>query len=150
QHKHELLESLSINNSCDWLTSLPLSIFPNLTRLYITNCENVESVSVSGSEMSKGLNSFEIGNCPNFVSVPGEGLCMPNLTSFIVYNCDKLKSLPDQMGTLVSKMEYLEISNCQQIESFPGGGMPPNLRRVEIRNCEKLLRGLGWKSMDMV
>ncbi|WVZ16244.1 hypothetical protein V8G54_009226 [Vigna mungo] len=143
QHKYELLESLSIYNSCDSLTSLPLAIFPNLTWLCITNCENMESLLVSGSELSKRMHSFTIAHCPNFVSFPGEELCMPNLTSFSVYNCNKLKSLPDQM-------EYLGISNCQQIESFPEGGMPPNLRTVEIKNCEKLLRGLGWKSMDMV
>ncbi|XP_017440739.2 LOW QUALITY PROTEIN: putative disease resistance protein At3g14460 [Vigna angularis] len=150
QHKHELLESLSIDNSCDLLSSLPLAIFPNLTSLEIRNCENMESLLVSGSELPKRLHSFTIGHCPNFVSFPGEGLCMPNLTTFIVYDCDKLKWLPDQMGTLVPKMEYLGISNCQQIESFPGGGMPPNLKTVDIGNCEKLLRGLGWKSMDMV
>ncbi|KAG2380623.1 putative disease resistance RPP13-like protein [Vigna angularis] len=150
QHKHELLESLSIINSCDSLTSLPLAIFPNLTSLQITNCENMESLLVSGSEISKRLNTFAIDHCPNFVSFPGEGLCMPNLTSFTVCNCDKLKSLPDQMGTLVPKMEYLSISNCQQIESFPGGGMPPNLRTVCIENCVKLLSNQAWVGMDMV
>ncbi|XP_052724916.1 putative disease resistance protein At3g14460 [Vigna angularis] len=150
QHKHELLESLSINNSDDSLTSLPLAIFPNLTSLRITNCENMESLLVSGSEISKRLNTFAIDHCPNFVSFPGEGLCMPNLTSFTVCNCDKLKSLPDQMGTLVPKMEYLSISNCQQIESFPGGGMPPNLRTVFIENCVKLLSNQAWVCMDMV
>ncbi|BAT97624.1 putative disease resistance RPP13-like protein [Vigna angularis] len=98
QHKHKLLKSLSINNSCDSLTSLPLAIFPNLTSLKITNCENMESLLVSGSELSMSLNSFEIGHCPNFVSFPGERLCMPNLTSFRVYNCEKLKSLPDHMN----------------------------------------------------
>ncbi|WVZ17891.1 hypothetical protein V8G54_010873, partial [Vigna mungo] len=40
QHKHELLESLYINNSCDSLTSLPLAIFPNLTHLSVTYREN--------------------------------------------------------------------------------------------------------------
>ncbi|WVZ16216.1 hypothetical protein V8G54_009198, partial [Vigna mungo] len=148
QYKHELLESLSIYNSCDSLTSLPLAILPNLTHLDIGYCENMESLLVSGSD-SLSLSYFKISHCPNFVSFPGEGLCMPNLTSFSVYYCDKLKWLPDQMGTLVPKMKYLDISNCQQIESFPKGGMPPNLT-VRIRNCEKLLRGLGWKSMDMV
>ncbi|XP_014492701.1 putative disease resistance protein At3g14460 [Vigna radiata var. radiata] len=150
QDKHELLESLSIYNSCDSLTSLPLAIFPNLTSLRITNCENMESLLVSGSEISKRLESFEIRHCPNFVSFPGEGFCMPNLTRFRVYNCEKLKSLPDQMGTLFPKMEYLYISNCQQIESFPGGGMPPNLRTVNIIDCVKLLSNQAWVCMDMV
>ncbi|QCE03254.1 disease resistance protein RPM1 [Vigna unguiculata] len=148
QQKHELLESLRMNNSCDSLTSLPLATFPNLIRLRITNCENMESLSVLGSESFKNLSSFVINGCPNFVSFPGEGLCAPNLTRFSVYDCAKLKSLPYQMRTLLPKMEYLNISNCQQIEWFPGGGMPPNLRTLDLRNCEKLLSGLEW--MDMV
>ncbi|KAK7382362.1 hypothetical protein VNO80_01213 [Phaseolus coccineus] len=125
QHKNELLELLSINNSCDSLKSLPLVTFPNLINLYITNCTNMESLVV-GSESFKSLNSFGIGQCPNFVSFPKEGLSAPNLTRFSVDGCEKLKSLPDQMGTLLPKMEYLEMSNCQQIESFPRGSMPPD------------------------
>jgi len=148
QHKNELLESLSIDNSCDSLASLPLVTFPNLVSLRISNCKNMESLL--GSESLKSLNSFGIGNCPNFVSFPEEGLSAPNLTRFSVYNCDNLKLLPYQMGTLLPKMEYLYISDCQQIESFPEGGMPPNLRRVEISNSEKLLSGKAWVCMDMV
>jgi len=150
QHKHELLESLRIKNSCDSLTSLPLAIFPSLTQLDIISCENMESLLVSRSESLKSLKSLEIEHCPNFVSFLGEGLCAPNLIRFRVCDCEKLKSLPDQMGTLLPKMEYLIISNCQQIESFPGGGMPPNLRTVEIENCEKLLSSKAWVCMDMV
>jgi len=150
QHRNELLESLVIDNSCDSLKSLPLVTFPNLISLHITNCENMESLLVVGSESFKSLNSFVISHCPNFVSFPKEGLSAPNLTRFSVNDCDKLKSLPDQMGTLLPKMEYLDISNCQQIESFPGGSMPPNLRTVEIRNCEKLVSGQAWVSMEMV
>ncbi|XP_027907741.1 putative disease resistance protein At3g14460 [Vigna unguiculata] len=142
QHKHESLTSLSINNSCESLTSLQLAIFPS--------CENMESLLVSGSESLKSLNSLEIEQCPNFVSFPGEGFCAPNLTRFLICDCEKLKSLPDQMRTLLPKMEYLNISNCQQIESFPEEGMPPNMRTVWIENCEKLLRSKTWVCMDMV
>ncbi|QCE03406.1 disease resistance protein RPM1 [Vigna unguiculata] len=148
--KHELLESLTIIDSCDSLKSLSLVIFPNLTSLKINNCENMESLSISGSESLKSLDLFEIAQCPNFVSFPREGMSAPNLTRFIVYDCDKLKSLPDHMGTLFPKLEYLRITNCQQIECFPTGVMPSNLRTIEIGNCEKLLSDLRWISMDMV
>ena len=148
--KHELLESLTIINSCVSLKSLSLVTFPNLTSLQINNCENMESLLVLGSESLKSLNDFQIGLCPNFVSFPGEGLSAPNLTCFVVSDCDKLKSLPDHMGTLFPKLEYLCISNCQQIECFPIGVMPSNLRTISIGNCEKLLSDLRWISMDMV
>ena len=69
QHKHELLESLSIN-SCDSLISLPLTTFPNLNSLKIKDCENMESLLVSESESLQCLNTFEIVHCPNFTSFP--------------------------------------------------------------------------------
>ena len=48
QHKHELLETLSIESSCDSLTSLPLVTFPNLRDLETINCENMKYLLVSG------------------------------------------------------------------------------------------------------
>ncbi|KAG4109067.1 hypothetical protein GLYMA_U031205v4 [Glycine max] len=150
QHKHELLEVLSILWSCDSLTSLPSVTFPNLKNLELENCKNIESLLVSRSESFKSLSAFGIRKCPNFVSFPREGLHAPNLSSFIVLGCDKLKSLPDKMSTLLPKLEHLHIENCPGIQSFPEGGMPPNLRTVWIVNCEKLLCGLAWPSMDML
>ncbi|KAG5053919.1 hypothetical protein JHK85_006429 [Glycine max] len=150
QHKHELLETLSIESSCDSLTSLPLVTFPNLRDLEIDNCENMESLLVSGAESFKSLCSLRISQCPNFVSFWREGLPAPILITFMVTGSDKLKSLPDEMSTLLPKLEWLNISNCPEIESFPEGGMPPNLRTVGIVNCEKLLSGLAWPSMGML
>nr|KYP67697.1 Putative disease resistance RPP13-like protein 1 [Cajanus cajan] len=150
QQKHELLESLTVYNSCDSLTSLPLITFPNLKTLIIDGCENMESLLVSVSESPKNLSYFVIRHCPNFVSFPREGFPAPNLTSFSVGFCDKLKSLPTQMSALLPKLEHIYISNCPEIESFPEGGMPPNLSRIWISNCEKLVSGLAWPSMDML
>ncbi|RZC18996.1 putative disease resistance RPP13-like protein 1 [Glycine soja] len=150
QHKHELLETLSIESSCDSLTSLPLVTFPNLRDLSIQNCENMESLLVSGAESFKSLCSLRIYQCPNFVSFWREGLPAPNLINFSVSGSDKLKLLPEEMSSLLPKLECLVISNCPEIESFPEGGMPPNLRTVWIVNCEKLLSGLAWPSMGML
>ncbi|KAL5133225.1 putative disease resistance RPP13-like protein 1 [Glycine soja] len=149
-HKHELLESLSLYNSCDSLTSLPLATFPNLKSLQIGNCEHMESLLVSGAESFKSLCSLRIFRCPNFVSFWREGLPAPNLTRIEVGHCDKSKSLPDKMSSLLPKLELLQISDCPEIESFPEGGMPPNLRTVSIGNCEKLMSGLAWPSMGML
>ncbi|KAL3027172.1 hypothetical protein AAZX31_03G034400 [Glycine max] len=129
QHKHELLEELSIENSCDSLKSLPLVTFPNLRYLTIQNYENMESL---------------------LVSFWREGLPAPNLITFQVWDSDKLKSLPDEMSTLLPKLQYLAISNCPEIESFPEGGIPPNLSTVFIFNSEKLLSSLAWPSMGML
>ncbi|KHN33223.1 Putative disease resistance RPP13-like protein 1 [Glycine soja] len=137
QHKHELLETLSIESSCDSLTSLPLVTFPNLRDLETINCENMKYLLVSGAESFKSLCSLRIYQCPNLIN-------------FSVSGSDKLKSLPEEMSSLLPKLECLYISNCPEIESFPKRGMPPNLRKVEIGNCEKLLSGLAWPSMGML
>ncbi|KAL2337915.1 hypothetical protein Fmac_012361 [Flemingia macrophylla] len=71
------------------------------------------------------------------------GLPAPNLTHFCVENCHKLKALPNHMSALLPKLEYLMIENYPEIESFPARGMPPNLRSIEIINCEKLLRDIA-------
>ncbi|KOM57947.1 hypothetical protein LR48_Vigan11g098000 [Vigna angularis] len=99
---------------------------------------SLKTLDITGSEISKRLNTFTIDHCPNFVSFPGEGLCMPNLTRLNVYDCDKLKSLPNQMETVFPKMEYLTISNCQQIESFPGGDMLDWLGETAAVHCNVL------------
>ncbi|RZC19116.1 putative disease resistance RPP13-like protein 1 isoform B, partial [Glycine soja] len=150
QHKHELLESLVLDNSCYFLRSLPLVTFPNLKRLEIRYCKHLKSLLVSGAESFKSLCSLSIYECPNFVSFCKKGLPAPNLTRIEVGHCDKLKSLPDKISSLLPKLEYLQISNCPEIESFPEGGMPPNLRTVWIGYCEKLLSGLAWPSMGML
>ncbi|KAG5053935.1 hypothetical protein JHK85_006445 [Glycine max] len=150
QHKHELLETLSIQSSCDSLTSLPLVTFSNLRDLEIINCENMEYLLVSGAESFKSLCYLGIYQCPNFVSFWREGLPAPNLINFSVSGSDKLKWLPEEMSSLLPKLECLYISNCPEIESFPKRGMPPKLRKVEILNCKKLLSGLAWPSMGML
>ncbi|WJX30793.1 hypothetical protein P8452_19291 [Trifolium repens] len=152
QHNHKLLESLPIHNSCDSLTSLPLDIFPNLKRLYISNCENLESLLVSQSHdfILQNLTSFEIRECPNLVSLSSQGLPAPNMTRFLISKCKKLKSLPHQMNILLPKLEYFRLENCPEIGSFPESGMPPKLRSIRITNCTKLLSGPSWPSMDML
>ncbi|KAK7315225.1 hypothetical protein VNO77_33762 [Canavalia gladiata] len=144
QHKHELLCSLSIDKSCDSLTSLPLDTFPNLERLNINHCENLESLFVSVSQSLQNLTYLKIRSCCNFVSFPKDGLPAPNLSRFIISDCNKLKSLPQQMNALLPKLEHLEICCCPEIEWFTEGSMPPNLRVMKIENCEKLVVGLAW------
>nr|KYP67690.1 Putative disease resistance RPP13-like protein 1 [Cajanus cajan] len=144
--KHELLENLTVYNSCDSLTSLPLISFPNLKSLRIDRCENMESLLVLVSDSPKNLSCFEIRQCPNFVSFPREGFPVPNLTTLRVGFCDKLKSLPTQMSALLPKLQHLEISNCQEIESFLEGEMLDckgllhltSLQSLRIARCHKL------------
>ncbi|XP_020236493.1 putative disease resistance RPP13-like protein 1 [Cajanus cajan] len=205
--KHELLESLNVYNSCDSLTSLPLITFPNLKRLTIDMCENMEislgfsvrnplksapqpqqdanPLTQAHAHSSPAMNLRELSpsiEVPSNVSPPidssptndvsheetpqeefpqeaptsrrtdRESLQHWNVDAIVfrVEHCNKLKSLPTQMSALLPKLGYIEISNCPEIESFPEGGMPPNLSTIWISNCEKLVSGLAWPSMDML
>ncbi|KHN36355.1 Putative disease resistance RPP13-like protein 1 [Glycine soja] len=103
------------------------------------------AISFPGGRLPASLKALHIRNLKN-LEFPTQ-----HKHDFLeVMGCDKLKLLPDEMITLLPKLEYLGISNCPEIESFPEGGMPPNLRTVSIKNCEKLLSGLAWPSMGML
>ncbi|XP_058771524.1 putative disease resistance RPP13-like protein 1 [Vicia villosa] len=147
-HQHESLQSLSIDSSCDSLTTLPLEILPNLISLGICNCVNIECLSAS--KILPNLIDLYISDCPKFVSFPREGLSAPNLTRLHVGRCLNLKSLPCHINNLLPKLKELEICNCPEMETFPEGGMPPSLRKLKVRNCEKLLRNPSLSFFDML
>jgi len=79
-----------------------------------------------------------------------EGLSVPNLTSLYISRCANLKSLPCHLYKLLPKLEKVIISNCLEMETFPEGGMPPSLRLLYIRYCEKLLRSSSLTSKGML
>ncbi|QHO25613.1 Putative disease resistance RPP13-like protein [Arachis hypogaea] len=72
QHQqHESLISLTINNSCDSLTSFALPAFPNLKFLTIARSENLTSLELS---QSQSLRELWIAECPKLekiIRVPG-------------------------------------------------------------------------------
>ncbi|WJX26698.1 hypothetical protein P8452_15584 [Trifolium repens] len=147
-HLHELLQQLSIVKSCDSLLTLPLDPLPNLRSLYISQCTNLECLSLS--KILPNLHDFTIQSCPKLVSFPVEGLIAPNLTSFNIYKCVSLKSLPCHVSTLLPKLDTVTIYDCPEMETFPERGMPHSLRSLYITNCEILLRNLSLTSMDML
>ncbi|BFG20659.1 hypothetical protein CerSpe_069320 [Prunus speciosa] len=94
------------------MRSFPLGIFPKLTALHIVDCENLESLSIDEN--------------------------LSHLRDFKVRGCENLKSLPEHLHTLTA-LRSLLIWNLPNLESFAeDGGLPPNLRRFQIRNCKRL------------
>ncbi|KAJ1415784.1 P-loop containing nucleoside triphosphate hydrolase [Sesbania bispinosa] len=129
KNQHQQLELLMINNSCDSLTTFPLEMFPNLKYLEFTECQNLESLSVSQDAAFQSLKSFTIHGCPNFVSFGGEGLATLS------------------MNTLLPKLEDLTIKHCPGIDSSQFWGLSPNIRSLNITNCKKLLSCLTSKDL---
>jgi hypothetical protein len=147
-HQHESLQSLRIVRSCDSLSTLPLDNLPNLDRLQICYCKNLEHLSIS--KILPNLNDISISDCPKFVSFPREGLSAPNLESLCISNCTNLKSLPCHINTLLPKLQDLWIYDFPEMETFPEGGMPHSLRSLRIWNCKKLSRNTSLNSFDMI
>ncbi|KAJ7949557.1 Disease resistance protein [Quillaja saponaria] len=98
---------------CDSLLSLSLDLFPNLHKLELSSCENLETLSAS------------------------EGL--EKLQELKLIHLKNLKSLPEHMNTNLSALQFLRLQNCPQLESFPVGGIPSNLSDIFIMNCPKLV-----------
>ncbi|GAU23570.1 hypothetical protein TSUD_385560 [Trifolium subterraneum] len=147
--RHESLQFLSIYESCDSLSTLPLDNLPNLDHLQISNCENIQCLS--SPKILSNLSYIGISECPKFVSFPREGLSAPNLKELWIIDCPNLKSLPCHINTLLPKLQEMHIDKCPEMETFPEGGMPPSLRSLYItRNCEKLLRNPSLTSYDMI
>ncbi|XP_058771537.1 putative disease resistance RPP13-like protein 1 isoform X1 [Vicia villosa] len=144
----ESLWYLYIETSCVSLRTLPLETFPNLLRLEIINCENIENLSA----LKNLQNLVEIGirDCPNFVSFLGEGLSAPNLNTLHVSCCVNLKSPPCHIDTLLPMLKFLTIEDCPEIETFPEGGMLSSLSYLWILNCDKLLRSPSLTLPDML
>ncbi|RYR70740.1 hypothetical protein Ahy_A02g005052 isoform B [Arachis hypogaea] len=67
QHQqHDSLTYLTIKNSCDSLTSLALSTFPNLYYLRIQELQNLTSLEVS---QSQSLQDLSISGCPKLENI---------------------------------------------------------------------------------
>jgi len=121
-HPHESLRYLSIDRSCDSLSTLQLDTLPNLYHLVISKCENLECLSAS--KILQNIVDIDISDRPKFVSFKREGLSAPNLTSLYVFRCLNLNSLPCHANTLLPKLEEVHIYGCPEMETFPEGGMP--------------------------
>ncbi|XP_052113184.1 putative disease resistance protein At3g14460 [Arachis duranensis] len=108
---------------CYNLKALPRdmnSLLPSLQSLEISECENLESISMSEAPHA-ALQRLKISGCSKLVSFAGEGLAAPNLT-------------------------YLQIYDCPNICRLPKGGLPPNLKSLEVGICEQQMRDLSWMS----
>ncbi|XP_059445030.1 putative disease resistance protein At3g14460 [Corylus avellana] len=137
------LECLTLEH-CSSLKSFPL--FSKIRELSIEDCGDLESLTVGEQhEHDLLLSSMRIDGCPNFAYFPQGGLRAPNLKHFSIRVCRSLRSLPDKMHILLPSLEKLYIKDCPQVESFPEGGLPSNLNKISIQNCDKLFANrMGW------
>ena len=142
--------------------------FPNLCQIEIRECNKLKSLfpvaMASGlpklrilrvSEASQLLGVFGQDDHASPVNVEKE-MVLPNLCEIEIRECNKLKSLfPVAMIVSLVQLKVLKILSCEELEQIiardnddekdqilPGGHLQslcfPNLREIEIRECNKL------------
>ncbi|MED6168484.1 hypothetical protein PIB30_011911 [Stylosanthes scabra] len=110
--QHHSLQELSIDNSCDSVTSLSLlDAFPNLVGVSIWKCEKMESVVVSRS--------------------------LSRLRLLEMYECGSLKSM-STLWKAAPQLEYLTILGCTEMDLSASGDPHRSLISLRISYCEKL------------
>ncbi|KAJ9159179.1 hypothetical protein P3X46_024701 [Hevea brasiliensis] len=156
-----LLEELTVSG-CSSLTTFPAGVFPSRLKTFhvwdfnqleslsrwmfrsnmllecisIWNCPILKILELEYHASLMHLSELEISCCPSLKSL-GSSFSIPNLKSLKIEDCLTLKSLPNQMHNLKS-LESLIILDCPSLTSFPDGGLPHNLTKLEIWNCENL------------
>ncbi|KAJ9685216.1 hypothetical protein PVL29_017301 [Vitis rotundifolia] len=135
-----VLEHLSIERGGidDSLSlSFSLGIFPKLTDFTIFNLKGLEKLSILVSEgHPTSLCSLRLAGCPNLESIELHAL---NLESCSIIRCSKLRSLAHTH----SSIQELHLSDCPEL-LFQREGLPSNLRKLVIYNCNQLTPQVEW------
>ncbi|KAL1369372.1 hypothetical protein AAHE18_02G191400 [Arachis hypogaea] len=117
---HHSLQKLSIEKSCDSVTSFSLlDSFPNLVQVDIKGCGNMECIVVSRS--------------------------LPCLRSLRIIGCRNLKSV-STLWMAAPQLELLTLLGCPEIDLSPTGDGDPHrsLRSLEIRNIERVVSSAAF------
>ncbi|XP_052113346.1 putative disease resistance protein At3g14460 isoform X3 [Arachis duranensis] len=110
---HKSLQSLSIIYYYDSATSFSWDAFPNLVRLNIRKCKEMESIVVSRSLSS--LRSLWIKNCRSLKSIWTIWMATPQLDELGILGCTEMDL--SATGDTHRSLRSLAISYCQKLVS---------------------------------
>ncbi|XP_057742585.1 putative disease resistance RPP13-like protein 1 [Arachis stenosperma] len=114
--QHHSLHELSIQNSCDSVTSFSLlDSFPNLMRVVISYCGNMECIVVSRSLSS--LRDLSITHCGSLKSVSTLWMAAPQLEHLTLLGCPEVDLSPTGDGDPHRSLRSLEISYSEKLVS---------------------------------
>ncbi|RYR71454.1 putative disease resistance RPP13-like protein 1 [Arachis hypogaea] len=114
--QHHSLHELSIQNSCDSVTSFSLlDSFPNLVRVDISYCGNMECIVVSRSLSS--LRDLRITHCGSLKSVSTLWMAAPQLEVLTLLGCPEVDLSPTGDGDPHRSLRSLEISYSEKLVS---------------------------------
>ncbi|KAK8684659.1 hypothetical protein V6N13_040675 [Hibiscus sabdariffa] len=110
---------------------------PNLLELEIWNCENLKQpLSDWNLHDLASLRELTIVGARDIVSFPGEMCLLPtSLRSMYISRLHNLRSLSVGLRDL-TLLKELDISKCPKLQCLPKDGLPADLGRLCIRDCQ--------------
>ncbi|MED6159273.1 hypothetical protein PIB30_040817 [Stylosanthes scabra] len=121
QLHHKSLTEIKIAG-CGSLT-FPLGDLPNLKKLDLSYCKNMEYVEVPLPHALPSLLYLSISRCPSLVSLP-------------------------PLGRVAPRLEDLRIHDCPEIDSFAEDCLPPSLKNLYVAGCHKLTSWIASKGLQ--
>ncbi|XP_015068562.1 putative disease resistance protein At3g14460 [Solanum pennellii] len=113
----------------------------SLKVLEIFDCSSISSFP--GGQLPDTLETLTVWNCFNLEALPDIRTETMLLESLRVGKCTSLKHLPYGLNKLLN-LSYFEVDGCHGIECFPLDGLPQNLTKVLIIDCENLMFLPKW------
>ncbi|KAK6136442.1 hypothetical protein DH2020_029798 [Rehmannia glutinosa] len=116
-------------------TDSDVVIFPVLSKLILSKCQNLVSVPLF---MMMSLKHLELRECDTEI-LKCMGGKLPQLSTLVIARFDELICLPENMLRDKRCLERLKISSCPKLESLISEfGNLTSLKSLTIRWCEEL------------
>lgn len=125
------LRELKISD-CGQLITLGLPYYlPSLSNLRVYNCRNL----VSSLPRTPNLRKLELEGCEKLQLQE-----LPQMVESIrIGGCHSVESLIEALRNSHNCcLQSLHIHNCSSTIAFPTRSLPPTLKELEVKNCEKL------------
>ncbi|OMO94926.1 Disease resistance protein [Corchorus capsularis] len=145
---YNFLYSLSISKISNLISFPKFLNLPRLKSLYISNCQDLTSLSEEGSlKTLSSLWFLSVRSCSKLESLPDEGL-PDGLQCLVIGSCPILKSLGSK-NTLKSlpSLKDLYLEECPLLQLFPEDGLPSSLLHLEIHECPLLIEECRKKNV---
>ncbi|MED6159272.1 hypothetical protein PIB30_040816 [Stylosanthes scabra] len=120
QLQHKSLTEIKVEGGWGSQT-FPLGDLPNLKKLELSYCKNMEYVEVS--------------------------CALPSLRYLNILSCHSLVSLP-ALGSVAPCLEDLRINQCSKIDCFTEEWLPPSLRILYVTECHNLASRIASKGLQ--
>ncbi|MED6168463.1 hypothetical protein PIB30_011892 [Stylosanthes scabra] len=135
--EHKLLTEINVYN-CDSVTSFPLGGLPNLKKLTISNCPEIDCF---GEEcLPPSLTTLEISKCQKIERwITSNGFHSDGLTLLRLQRWNEVNSFPTE-GCLPASLQSLQLYHFPNLETLDCKGLQhlTSLKNLRILLCPRL------------